>query len=92
MEVTVTDKRIHLTFSTTAGDLEDDFPANQSLHAVKHMVMGRLRLDPGQADQYVVTLNGTPLDEGKTLADLGLTDGAEMVIERRDVTKISSNG
>lgn len=80
--------RIHLTFSTTAGDLEDDFPLNQPLHALKREVMGRLKLDPSQADQFVVTLNGNPLDEGKSLGDLGVPEKAVLVIERRDVVKI----
>lgn len=80
--------RIHLTFSTTAGDLDDDFPLNQPLHALKREVMGRLKLDPSQADQFVVTLNGNPLDERKTLADLNVPEKAVLVIERREVVKI----
>jgi hypothetical protein len=80
--------KIHLTFSTTAGDLEDDFPANQPLHALKREVMGRLKLDPSQADQFVVTLEGNVLNESRTLADLSVPQGAVLVIERRDVVKI----
>jgi hypothetical protein len=80
--------KIHLTFSTTAGDLEDDFPLNQPLHALKREVMGRLKLDPSQADQFVVTLDGNLLDEGKTLADLNLQPNVILVIERREVVKI----
>ena len=79
---------VHLIFSTTAGDLEDDFPANQPLHALKREVMGRLQLDPSQADQFIITLEGNPLDEGKTLAELGLQDNAVLLIERREVVKI----
>jgi hypothetical protein len=84
----MTDNRIHLTFSTTAGDLEDEFSLNQPLQALKREVMGRLKLDPSQADQFVVTLKGNPLDEGRTLRDLAVPEGAVLVIERRDVTKI----
>ncbi len=65
---------IKLTFATTAGDLEDVFPANQPLHAIKSEVMGRLKLDPSQADQFVITLEGNTLDEQMTLGQLGLTD------------------
>ncbi len=83
----MTDK-VHLIFSTTAGDLEDDFPANQPLHATKRAVMGRLKLDPAKADEFVVTLGGNILDESKVLGALGLTSGSVLVIERRDVTKI----
>jgi len=80
--------RIHLTFSTTAGDLEEDFPVNQPLHALKREVMGRLKLDPSQADQFAVTLDGNLLDESKTLGDLNVPANAVLVIERRDVIKI----
>lgn len=80
--------KIHLTFSTTAGDLEDDFPAEQPLHAIKREVMGRLKLDPSQADQFVVTLDGNILDESRSLADLKLPQGAVLIIERKDVVKI----
>ena len=80
--------KVHLIFSTTAGDLEDDFPANQPLHALKREVMGRLHLDPSQADQFMVTVEGNPLDESKTLAELGLQEGAILLIERREAVKI----
>jgi len=83
------DNKIHLTFSTTAGDFEGDFPVNQPLHALKREVMGRLHLDPSQADQFVVTLNGNVLDEQKKLGELGIPENAILVIERREVTKIS---
>lgn len=80
--------KMHLIFSTTAGDLEDDFPVNQPLHALKREVMGRLQLDPRQADQFIVTLEGNPLDESKTLAELGVPEHAVLVIERREAVKI----
>ena len=80
--------KVHLIFSTTAGDLEDDFPPNQPLGALKREVMGRLQLDPSQADQFIVTLEGNPLDEDKTLGELGLVDNAVLLIERREVVKI----
>ncbi len=81
--------KVHITFSTTAGDLEEDFPVNQPLHAIKREVMGRLKLDPSQADQFVVTLNGNVLDEQKKLSELGIPENAILVIERREVTKIA---
>lgn len=84
----VTEMKIKLTFSTTAGDLEDDFPVNQPLHAVKRQVMARLKLDVSQADQYVVTLGGNVLDEKRSLGDLTIPAEAVLVIERREVVKI----
>ena len=80
--------KVHLVFSTTAGDLEDDFPVNQPLHALKREVMGRLQLDPSQAEQFIITLEGNPLDETKTLAELGIQDNSVLLIERREVVKI----
>jgi hypothetical protein len=87
-EETSVDNKIRLTFATTAGDYEDEFPANQPLHAVKKTVMAKLRLDPSQADDFVVTLNGNVLDEQKTLRDLGLADGIVLTLERKGVVKI----
>jgi len=82
------DNRIDLTFSTTAGDLVDTFPLDQPLAALKREVMGRLRLDLSKADEFVVTLDGNPLDETKTLRQLGVAERAVLVIERREVVKI----
>jgi len=79
---------IHLTFSTTAGDLERDFPLNQPLKAVKTRVMARLKLDPSKADDFIVVLEGNPLDESKTLAELGVPENSVLVIERRELVKI----
>ena len=82
------DNRVLITFSTTAGDLEDNFPVNQPLQAIKTEVMARLKLDPSQAGQYVVVLNGNPLDESKTLAELHIAAGSVLTIERREVVKV----
>ena len=80
--------QVHVIFSTTAGDLEEDFSLNQPLHALKREVIGRLKLDPSQADQFVVSLNGNILDENKTLGELNVPSGSVLVIERREVVKI----
>lgn len=80
--------KVHVTFSTTAGDLEDDFPANEPLHALKRQVMARLKLDVSKADEFVVVFQGNPLDESKTLADLNVPDNAVLTIERRELVKI----
>jgi len=80
--------KVHVTFSTTAGDLEDDFPPNQPLHALKREVMARLKLDVSKADEFVVVLQGNPLDETKTLGELNIPDNAVLTIERRELIKI----
>ena len=79
---------IHLTITTTAGDLEDDFPINKPLHAIKKSVMGRLKLDPSQADKYVITFEGDILDESKKLGDLNLPENAVLALERKEAIKI----
>jgi len=80
--------RIHLTISTTAGDLEDDFSLHQKLFALKREVMGKLKLDPSQADEFDLTLDGQVLDESKTLEELGIPEDSILVIERKDAIKI----
>lgn len=81
-------QRIHLTIGTTAGDLEDDFSLHQKLFALKREVMGKLKLDPSQADDFDVTLDGQILDENKTLEELGIPEDSILVIERKDAIKI----
>ena len=80
--------KIHITFTTTGGDLEGDFPSNQPLHALKREIMGRVKFDPNTADQFVVTFQGTVLDESKSLSDLGIASGSVLTIERKEVIKI----
>lgn len=80
--------RVKLVFSTTAGDLEDNFSLNQPLDALMREVMGRLKLDPSQADKFVITYQGNILDGKKTLGDLNVQENAVLVIERREVVKI----
>lgn len=82
------DQRIKLTFSTTGGDLEEEFAINQPLHALKREVMARLKLDPSKANDFVVVLDGAELDEQKTLNQLGVPENAVLVIERRELVKI----
>ena len=82
------DNKIHLTFSSTAGDLEDDFPLNQPLHALKQEIMGRLKLDPSSADDFAVVLDGEELDGSKTLDELGLAPDTVLLIERHELVKI----
>lgn len=85
---TTTDQRITLTFSTTAGDLEDQFPVNAPLGSVKRQVMARLKLDPSKADDFVVVLDGATLDEAKTIKDLQIPEHSVLVIERKELVKI----
>ena len=80
--------KLHLIFTSTAGDFEDDFQADRLLSSVKDEVMVKLKLDQHKANEYLVTLDGNPLDESKKLSELKLTDGAVLVIERKEVTKI----
>ena len=80
--------KIKLIISTTAGDLEAEFPLNQPLHAIKKEAMGKLHLDPSTSADFVFSANGTTLDESKPLADLGLHDGEVLILERKEVVKV----
>jgi TUG ubiquitin-like protein len=80
--------KVKITISTTAGDLTDEFPANQPLHALKREVMAKLKLDPSTAEQFVLTLNGTALDESQTLGSLNVPANSVLVLERKEVVKI----
>lgn len=75
------DNKVALTIVSSSGDLEDNFPANQKIQALKTSVMGRLEIDPSKAKQYQLVYDGDPLPENKTLAELGIDDGAELVLE-----------
>ena len=79
--------KLHLIFTSTAGDFEDDFQTDRLLSSVKDEVMVKLKLDQRKATEYIVTLDGNPLDESKKLSELKLTDGAVLVIERKEVTR-----
>lgn len=82
------DNTINITFSTNAGDIEDDFPENQPLHSLKKEIMGKAKLDVSQSDEFNLTFNGEILDESQTLKELGIQDGAILVLERKEITKI----
>lgn len=73
--------KVTLTIVSSSGDIEDDFPSNQKVKALKTSVMGRLDIDPSKAKQYQLVYDGDPLPEDKTLTELGINDGAELVLE-----------
>lgn len=84
----MSNEKLHLTISSANGDWEHDFPPNQPIHAVKTTSMAHLHMNPGQADQFILSLNGQVLDESKTLSELGIPNGSVLILERKDVTKI----
>ena len=73
---------------STQRDFEDSFQTDRLLSDVKDEVLTKLKLDQSKADEYIVTFDRNPLDESKKLSEFKLTDGAVLVIERREVTKI----
>lgn len=75
------DNLVELVIVSSSGDLTDEFPFNQQIEALKTSVMGRLEIDPSKAKQYQLVHDGDPLPGNKTLADLGIEDGAELVLE-----------
>jgi hypothetical protein len=75
------DNPVDLVIVSSSGDIEDDFPLNQKVQALKTSVMGRLEIDPSKAKQYQLVHDGDPLPDNKTLAELGIDGGAELVLE-----------
>jgi hypothetical protein len=75
------DNRITLTIVSSSGDLEDEFPVKQKIQALKTSVMGRLNIDPDESEEYQLVYDGDPLASGKTLEELDIPDGAELVLE-----------
>lgn len=74
------DKLLNLTIESTAGKIDDKFNENQPVKAVKTAAMARLHMDPSTAGNFALLFNGTILDENKTLAELGIQDGATLRI------------
>lgn len=72
--------RITITIQSTSGQITEQFNTNQPVHAIKHEAMGRLHVDPSQAGSYRLVLNGNELDENKTVAELGIPDGATLLL------------
>ena len=69
--------------STSAGELTEKVNTNMKLGALKNSAMAKLKLDPSMADKYVLVLDGQTLNEGATLAELGIVDGAVLLLEPR---------
>lgn len=74
------DNQVTLTIQSTSGELTDQFGVKQPLHGLKREVMARLRIDPSQANSYRLVHVGNELDESKTLEDLGIPDGATLLL------------
>ena len=73
---------MNLTFNSSVGNIEDDFPTNQPLHSLKIDVMARLKLDPDQAGQYLLACDGKTLDETRTVAELELPENPMLILWR----------
>ena len=75
--------QVHLFFETTLGDFDGEFASDQPISAIKREVMAGVRLDPNEADQFVINQNEQPLDDSKTIADLGLQTNDWLTVGRR---------
>ena len=80
--------KIRLIISTTAGDLDEEFAVDQPLGAIEKIAMARLKLDPSQAEEFALVLDGQALDEERTLSELGIECDTILTLERREVVKI----
>ena len=65
------------TFAFTASRID-------GVAALKRRALDAAHIDPARADRYDVKLGGALVaDESRTLADLGLPDGAQLVVLSR---------
>lgn len=83
-----TQGRVTLTIAGPNGELTDEFPVHMKAGALKHSVMGRLKMNPAEADRFCLVVRGDKLDETKTLEELGLVDDTVVAIEACDVVQI----
>ena len=83
-------EKLHIVISGANGDWESDFPSYQSVHAVKTAAMAYLHMDPSQANQFVLTINGVTLDESENLVELGILNGSMLVLEKTEVVNIAN--
>jgi hypothetical protein len=75
------DKLISITIANVApkvGDVTEKVNVNQPVRQVKVSAMGRLGIQPSQADDYVLTFEGAPLPDENTIAETGVTDLATL--------------
>jgi len=78
-----------ITFSTPQGAVEDDFAVELPLKSLKGDVLARLNLPKDWVDQYIIAHEDQTLDEGKSLRELGLPEGATLVVWRVSSTRAS---
>ena len=71
-----------LVFNSATGNVEDDFPNDQSLDTIMRDVMTRLKLSPDEAGQYILACDGKTLDESKTLADVEVPENSVVILWR----------
>ncbi len=67
--------------STSAGNLTEQVNTNVKVGPLKKSAMAKLKLDPSMADKYVLVFNGRQLNEESTLAELGIPNGAALLLE-----------
>ena len=68
-----------------SGNVTDEYPVKAPLHAVKHIALAGIEdASPSDAGQYdVQDMNGETLDESKSLEELGVTDGARLMLKAK---------
>lgn len=75
------ERKVELLIVSSSGDLEDEFSENMKIQAVKQRAIAQLNIDESKAKQYQLVHEGDPLPENKTLDELGIEDGAELILE-----------
>jgi hypothetical protein len=76
------DQHITITISSTSGgDLTERVNTNMKIGPLKVSAMAKLKLDTSMAEKYVLVFKGQPLNEESTLAELGIPNGADLLLE-----------
>jgi hypothetical protein len=71
--------KISLTIVSGSGDVEDSFPADMTVGALKQKVMNQLNIDPSTAEEYRLVHDGDPLPANKHLEDVDLPDESAVI-------------
>ena len=67
------------------GNVTDEYPVKAPLGAAKVIAMAVMDgVSPGDAGNYdVMDMNGNKLDESKSLEELGITNGARLMLKAK---------
>lgn len=74
-------KKISLKIVSSSGDCEIETSVNKKINALKQNAMAKLNIDPSASEEYKLVYEDNDLDEGKTLEELNIPDGAKLYLQ-----------